>query len=681
MKQSEKTMKIILFCCVGLLLSATEAYAAGVQSDVLDLVRDKAADFIRNLRPLIFILAGFGLIGFAFGAIFGKISWKWFANIAIGLFLVANVGLFVDYFASKDGTRSIYREALGYGRYLDASGSYTATSGSQTDPKKQSSASQDGANEENSNSEDVGTECAPGTGVGCADETGKKETINNKEECQAKGGTWIETECVIPEEETPDEAPLPGTGFEQQEADCKSKGGTWIGTECVIPEEETPDEAPLPGTGFEQQAEACQASGGYWINNGCVTIPEEETPDEAPLPGTGFEQQEAACKSKGGTWIGTECVIPEEETPDESPLPGTGFENVYDADGGELGEVVVTAKDYSKEKQACQLKGGTWNSSTLSCQEKAFDSGLSGITSSSQQANASVVDNASSQANTATTENSSSTNNNVSNSPKVVPEAYGEQGSVVVEGQQWLYDSKSDTYYNPQSGDVKTYEDLQDEGPVYDAEMLQRMQERNECISKADQGYVWKNNQCIAPETQKTVEEQVVDAAVDVGEEPELNCSVLESECMDKYAAALKACESGTKRMSRQEWCAQNPTKCTYKEGKYDNMVKKPTNSEDYKKYIEEMYAQKRECERIRLDECPFDRTPSEETYCERYPSRCSEVKSGTQSYSGTYPNAEGQKEYVAYANQVLENQKNLAQCKEAAGAAADKCYAPCRSK
>lgn len=419
MKQSEKTMKIILFCCVGLLLSATEAYAAGVQSDVLDLVRDKAADFIRNLRPLIFILAGFGLIGFAFGAIFGKISWKWFANIAIGLFLVANVGLFVDYFASKDGTRSIYREALGYGRYLDASGSYTATSGSQTDPKKQSSASQDGANEENSNSEDVGTECAPGTGVGCADETGKKETINNKEECQAKGGTWIDTECVIPEEETPDEAPLPGTGFEQQEADCKSKGGTWIGTECVIPEEETPDEAPLPGTGFEQQAEACQASGGYWINNGCVTIPEEETPDEAPLPGTGFEQQEAACKSKGGTWIGTECVIPEEETPDESPLPGTGFENVYDADGGELGEVVVTAKDYSKEKQACQLKGGTWNSSTLSCQEKAFDSGLSGITSSSQQANASVVDNASSQANTATTENSSSINNNASDNSNI----------------------------------------------------------------------------------------------------------------------------------------------------------------------------------------------------------------------------------------------------------------------
>ncbi len=528
MKQSEKTMKIILFCCVGLLLSATEAYAAGVQSDVLDLVRDKAADFIRNLRPLIFILAGFGLIGFAFGAIFGKISWKWFANIAIGLFLVANVGLFVDYFASKDGTRSIYREALGYGRYLDASGSYTATSGSQTDPKKQSSASQDGANEENSNSEDVGTECAPGTGVGCADETGKKETINNKEECQAKGGTWIETECVIPEEETPDEAPLPGTGFEQQEADCKSKGGTWIGTECVIPEEETPDEAPLPGTGFEQQAEACQASGGYWINNGCVTIPEEETPDEAPLPGTGFEQQEAACKSKGGTWIGTECVIPEEETPDESPLPGTGFENafgvineetpdetslpgtgfenVYDADGGELGEVVVTAKDYSKEKQACQLKGGTWNSSTLSCQEKAFDSGLSGITSSSQQANASVVDNASSQANTATTENSSSTNN-ISNTPKAVPEAYGEQGSVVVEGQQWLYDPKSDTYYNSQSGDVKTYEDLQDEGSVYDAEMLQRMQARNDCILKADQGYVWKNNQCIAPEQVATTTE------------------------------------------------------------------------------------------------------------------------------------------------------------------------------
>ena len=107
--------------------------------------------------------------------------------------------------------------------------------------------------------------------------------------------------------------------------------------------------------------------------------------DEAPTEGTGAEEQEAACKAKGGTWVDAECVIPEEETPDEAPLPGTGFENVYNVDGGELEGVVVTAKDYSKEKQACQLKGGTWNSSTLSCKEKAFDEGLSGITSASQQ--------------------------------------------------------------------------------------------------------------------------------------------------------------------------------------------------------------------------------------------------------------------------------------------------------
>lgn len=109
--------------------------------DILQTIRNRAANILRNLKPVIFVLGGFGIIGFAFAAIFGKISWKWFSHIAIGLFLVANMGLFVDYFISRTGKDNHVKEALGYGVYLDAdysgtSGTDSGDAGADADPNK-----------------------------------------------------------------------------------------------------------------------------------------------------------------------------------------------------------------------------------------------------------------------------------------------------------------------------------------------------------------------------------------------------------------------------------------------------------------------------------------------------------------------------------------------------------------
>lgn len=60
----------LFFCCFG----AGNAAAA----DVLVTVYERAVDLMINLKPVIFILAGFGLVGFAWMAIFNQISWKWF---------------------------------------------------------------------------------------------------------------------------------------------------------------------------------------------------------------------------------------------------------------------------------------------------------------------------------------------------------------------------------------------------------------------------------------------------------------------------------------------------------------------------------------------------------------------------------------------------------------------------
>ena len=78
--------------------------------DVLDTITRRAAKIISGIKPLVYTFAGFGLIAFAWMAIFNKISWKWFANIAMGLFLVANMGRLIEYFVTNDDKYAIGSE-------------------------------------------------------------------------------------------------------------------------------------------------------------------------------------------------------------------------------------------------------------------------------------------------------------------------------------------------------------------------------------------------------------------------------------------------------------------------------------------------------------------------------------------------------------------------------------------
>ncbi len=133
--------------------------------DVMKTIRDRAADILVNLKPVIFVLGGFGLIGFAFAAIFGKISWKWFSHIAMGLFLVANMGLFIDYFITKSGGKGEISETLGYGNYLDSG--YSGTSGTEGGDL---GGGNDGSNlpegDDTTPEENTGDICTPACGEG-----------------------------------------------------------------------------------------------------------------------------------------------------------------------------------------------------------------------------------------------------------------------------------------------------------------------------------------------------------------------------------------------------------------------------------------------------------------------------------------------------------------------------------
>ena len=71
-------------------------------SEVWTTVTDRVLDVFQNSRRIIFIIGGFGLIGIAFAAIFGKVNWKWFAGLCVGLGIVAIAGLIVDYVTEEN---------------------------------------------------------------------------------------------------------------------------------------------------------------------------------------------------------------------------------------------------------------------------------------------------------------------------------------------------------------------------------------------------------------------------------------------------------------------------------------------------------------------------------------------------------------------------------------------------
>ena len=117
---------LMLFLVVTAVLAAlpAEAWAA---NNIFSTIRSRIVQTLKDSHQLVYLLAGFGLIGFAFMAIFNKISWKWFTNIAIGLFLVAVMGMFISYFT---GDEQIAKD-LDFGYDMGTNTSNPGTTGGQ----------------------------------------------------------------------------------------------------------------------------------------------------------------------------------------------------------------------------------------------------------------------------------------------------------------------------------------------------------------------------------------------------------------------------------------------------------------------------------------------------------------------------------------------------------------------
>ena len=95
------------------------------KDDIFKYIACKAMTTLADVRVIVYTLAGFGLIAFAFAAIFNKISWKHLANLCIALFILSMMTPFISYFTQDNGAQ------ISYGNYLPAG--FTNISGSDVD--------------------------------------------------------------------------------------------------------------------------------------------------------------------------------------------------------------------------------------------------------------------------------------------------------------------------------------------------------------------------------------------------------------------------------------------------------------------------------------------------------------------------------------------------------------------
>lgn len=99
---------LALFMVFGL---AVEVFAQGMGARTLmETAQGKATTVFLQVKTIIFIVGGFGLVGLAFAAVFGKVDWKWFASLAVGLAILAAAGAIIEYATGTDTISDLSNE-------------------------------------------------------------------------------------------------------------------------------------------------------------------------------------------------------------------------------------------------------------------------------------------------------------------------------------------------------------------------------------------------------------------------------------------------------------------------------------------------------------------------------------------------------------------------------------------
>lgn len=85
----------LLFFVVSSFLSPHNSYA------LFEELTDKGIEIFTGMREIIYVVAGFGIIGIAIGGFFGNLNWKWLGAVIIGLVIIAVTAAFINYVAGE----------------------------------------------------------------------------------------------------------------------------------------------------------------------------------------------------------------------------------------------------------------------------------------------------------------------------------------------------------------------------------------------------------------------------------------------------------------------------------------------------------------------------------------------------------------------------------------------------
>ena len=96
MRNLKKLFTLLTLALVFTVVLTTSSFANNANG-LMNVAAGKAVTIFNHVKVIIFIVGGFGLVGIAFQAIFGKVKWTWFAGLAVGLAILAAAGAIVNY--------------------------------------------------------------------------------------------------------------------------------------------------------------------------------------------------------------------------------------------------------------------------------------------------------------------------------------------------------------------------------------------------------------------------------------------------------------------------------------------------------------------------------------------------------------------------------------------------------
>ena len=80
----------------------TERVRTVADTNVFTTITAKLIDTFNHSQTVLYVIGGFGLIAFAFLAIFNKVKWQWLASLSFGLAMIGAAGAIIRY-VSQDG--------------------------------------------------------------------------------------------------------------------------------------------------------------------------------------------------------------------------------------------------------------------------------------------------------------------------------------------------------------------------------------------------------------------------------------------------------------------------------------------------------------------------------------------------------------------------------------------------